>query len=156
MQIHPQNLPHVYAQFAIDVPGWSRMCLRASLTSLWQTVQSVCRLSREHCPPPLNTGLMWSTCQNCPSPGFLIISLSCNKNTRSALLNIHRRNSWFCIVQSCSYSKILGKNTLGWLFIAFLWIEESLQVNNLKAIKCVSEKVLLPLPKPFWKNYKQE
>lgn len=57
----------------------SLACL--AVLSLWQTVQRVCRLSREHCPPPLNTGLMWSTCQKWPSPGFLIISLSCSKGS---------------------------------------------------------------------------
>lgn len=48
------------------------------LTSLWQAVHRVCRFSREHCPPPLYTGWMWSTCQNCPSAGLLIISFSCS------------------------------------------------------------------------------
>lgn len=46
-------------------------------TALWQTVQSVCRLSREHCPPPRYTGWMWSTCQKSPSTGARIISFSC-------------------------------------------------------------------------------
>lgn len=49
-----------------------------TLTSLWQAVHRVCRFSREHCPPPLYTGWMWSTCQNCPSVGLLIISFSCS------------------------------------------------------------------------------
>lgn len=102
------------------VPGWSQRGCRASLTCLWHTVQSVCRLSREHCPPPPDTGLMWSTCQKCPSPGFLIISLSCSKNTRSALLSIRCGNGWFCLVQSCLYSTITAKSTLRWLFIAFI------------------------------------
>ena len=106
--------------FQLAVLGWSQMCLRASLTSLWQTVQRVCRLSREHCPPPPDTGLMWSTCQKCPSPGFLISSLSCNKNTASAVFNTHCGNCWFSIVPSCLHSKITGKNTLGWFFIAFI------------------------------------
>lgn len=57
----------------------SLACL--AVLSLWQTVHRVCRLSREHCPPPPDTGLMWSTCQKCPSLGFLIISLSCSNGS---------------------------------------------------------------------------
>lgn len=116
MTFHRTVYPILHLMFQDEV---KQVC-RASPTSLWQTVQRVCRLSREHCPPPPDTGLMWSTCQKCPSPGFLIISLSYNENRRSALFNTHCGNGWFCLVQSCLHSKITAKNTLGWLFIAFI------------------------------------
>lgn len=130
--------------FPSDFSGCSQSYMRASLTSLWQTVQRVCRLSREHCPPPPYTGLMWSTCQKCPSPGFLIISFSCNKNTSQQFSTYTARSvCWFCIVQSCLYRKIMGKNTSGELLIAFIVSRKKPSVWSLKAIRCV---FFSPLP----------
>lgn len=55
------------------------LLLHPVLTSLWQTVHSVWKFSSVHCPPPLKTGLIWSTCQKWPSVGFRIISFNWNK-----------------------------------------------------------------------------
>lgn len=110
-----------------SAPRWAHACPRSlhlpsaspgifglsygwvSLTSLWHTVQRVCRLSREHCPPPSYTGLMWSTCQKWPSPGFLSISFSCRKNALSATFQIGCGNLGLCTGKPLHTAKSQGE-----------------------------------------------
>lgn len=43
----------------------ARLLACLAVTFWWHFTQSVRRLSISHCPPPSQTGSMWSTCQNC-------------------------------------------------------------------------------------------
>lgn len=106
--------PHAHPESPAPVPASPGLlglhtCLRIKPTSLWHTVQRVCRLSREHCPPPSYTGLMWSTCQKWPSPGFLSISFSCSKNRPSATSQICRGSLGLCTGKPLHTAKSQGE-----------------------------------------------
>lgn len=98
------------------------LLLHPVLTSLWQTVHSVWKFSRVHCPPPLKTGLIWSTCQKWPSVGFRIISFNWNKIGSVAVIYV------------LEMSHILIYFSSNMLFVAFS------QINLL----CASEIIIVP------------